>query len=244
MNSTVFIKITEKFKCGAIITRTLTLDDFLEVINKYQSESGSKVELPLDFSNPNQIKNTPDMSKFAVLVDGKVTEEQLPSYVDDVLEYETETDFPEMGESGKVYVDLSTNKTYRWSGSTYVVIGSDLALGETATTAFPGDRGKALETQLVTVKNDVISVKADLSALSNTVTSHGTSIRDLNTGLTTTNTTVTNLSLKVDGIVADMTDLEARVSSIEDDINTSLVKVEGILGVMTNTEEIPDPVNP
>lgn len=49
-------------------------------------------------------------------------------------------------ESDKIYVILSEgeyqNKTYRWSGTTYAVIGNDLAIGETASTAYRGDRGK------------------------------------------------------------------------------------------------------
>ena len=66
---------------------------------------------------------------FAHLVDGKVPESQLPSYVDDVLEYDSKNDFPEPGETGKIYVDKSTNLTYRWSGSTYIQVGGgDLAL--------------------------------------------------------------------------------------------------------------------
>ncbi|MGN0845627.1 MAG: hypothetical protein ACI4QT_10475, partial [Kiritimatiellia bacterium] len=73
---------------------------------------------------------------------GKVPSSQLPSYVDDVLEYSSAVEFPEHGESGKVYVDKDTNTTYRWSGSTYVKIGSDLSLGDTASTAFRGDHGK------------------------------------------------------------------------------------------------------
>ena len=73
---------------------------------------------------------------------GKVPSSQLPSYVDDVIEYADAASFPGTGESGKIYVDLSTNKTYRWGGSSYVVTAGDLALGETASTAFRGDRGK------------------------------------------------------------------------------------------------------
>ena len=66
---------------------------------------------------------------FARLVDGKVPESQLPSYVDDVVEYDSKSDFPATGEEGKIYVDKSTNLTYRWSGSTYIMIGGgDLAL--------------------------------------------------------------------------------------------------------------------
>lgn len=74
--------------------------------------------------------------------DGKVPSAQLPSYVDDVLEYDNQAAFPETGESGKIYVAKDTNKTYRWSGSGYTEISASLALGETSSTAYRGDRGK------------------------------------------------------------------------------------------------------
>ena len=84
---------------------------------------------------------------------GKVPAAQLPSYVDDVIEgYKSDADFYEdsahtaakkiTGESGKIYVDLHTNVTYRWSGTAYVEISASLALGETDSTAYRGDRGK------------------------------------------------------------------------------------------------------
>lgn len=73
---------------------------------------------------------------------GKVLSSQLPSYVDDVLEYSAKSNFPSTGESGKIYVDTATNLTYRWSGSAYVEISQSLALGETSSTAYRGDRGK------------------------------------------------------------------------------------------------------
>jgi hypothetical protein len=55
---------------------------------------------------------------------GKVPATQLPSYVDDVLEYANLAAFPATGETGKIYVALDTNKTYRWSGSAYIFITS------------------------------------------------------------------------------------------------------------------------
>lgn len=73
---------------------------------------------------------------------GKVPSTQLPSYVDDVLDYNSQSNFPGTGESGKIYIAKDTNKTYRWSGSAYVEISASLALGETASTAYRGDRGK------------------------------------------------------------------------------------------------------
>lgn len=83
---------------------------------------------------------------------GKVPSSQLPSYVDDVLEYSSSSSFPESGEAGKIYVDIASNVTYRWSGSAYVAIGSDLALGETSSTAYRGDRGAAAYIHAVTNK--------------------------------------------------------------------------------------------
>lgn len=50
----------------------------------------------------------------------KVPASQLPSYVDDVEEYSNLASFPTTGETGKIYIALDTNLTYRWSGSTYV----------------------------------------------------------------------------------------------------------------------------
>lgn len=73
---------------------------------------------------------------------GKVPSSQLPSYVDDVLEYDAKSSFPTTGETGKIYVDKATDTTWRWSGSAYVQIKGDLALGETSSTAYRGDRGK------------------------------------------------------------------------------------------------------
>lgn len=74
---------------------------------------------------------------------GKVPAAQLPSYVDDVLEFSTKDQFPQIGETGKIYVSKDTNLTYRWTGTQYLEISQSLALGETPSTAYPGDKGKA-----------------------------------------------------------------------------------------------------
>lgn len=71
----------------------------------------------------------------------------LPSYVDDVVEgiydasdgYFYPTDGSLYDEEGKIYVDIETNKTYRWSGSMYVEISASLALGSTSSTAAAGN---------------------------------------------------------------------------------------------------------
>lgn len=84
-----------------------------------------------------------ELASKADIVDGKVPAAQLPSFVDDVLEYDALSAFPATGETGKIYVAKDTNKTYRWGGTQYVEISQSLALGETADTAYPGDKGKA-----------------------------------------------------------------------------------------------------
>lgn len=85
-------------------------------------------------------------------ITGKIPTSQIPGSYDDVKEgylyngkfytdSEHTTEIPAAAD--KVYVDIPTNKTYRWSGTQYAVIGTDLALGETSSTAYRGDRGKA-----------------------------------------------------------------------------------------------------
>ena len=69
----------------------------------------------------------------ADLVDGKVPAAQLPSYVDDVLEYDTMSAFPATGESSKIYVAKDTNLVYRWSGTQYVEISPSPVLDDTVT---------------------------------------------------------------------------------------------------------------
>lgn len=84
---------------------------------------------------------------------GHVPSSQLPSYVDDVVEgyydevtnkfYEENTYTTEIpGETGKIYITLDTNLSYRYTGSGFVVVSPSLALGETSSTAYRGDRGK------------------------------------------------------------------------------------------------------
>lgn len=70
---------------------------------------------------------------------GTVPTSVLPSYVDDVLEYAAKANFPATGEEGKIYVDKTTNLTWRWGGSAYIEISPSLALGTTASTAAKGN---------------------------------------------------------------------------------------------------------
>lgn len=73
---------------------------------------------------------------------GLVPTSQLPAYVDDVVTVADFASLPVTGETGKIYITLDTNLTYRWNGSGYTEISASLALGETSATAYRGDRGK------------------------------------------------------------------------------------------------------
>lgn len=64
----------------------------------------------------------------ANITSGTIDAARLPSYVDDVLEYANLAAFPASGETGKIYVAIDTSKTYRWSGSVYIAIGSGGAI--------------------------------------------------------------------------------------------------------------------
>ena len=78
---------------------------------------------------------------------GKVPASQLPSYVDDVVEYASVSAFPETGEAGKIYVAIDTGYSYRWGGTEYVLIG---LTDYTALTNKPQINGVTLEGDLST----------------------------------------------------------------------------------------------
>lgn len=101
---------------------------------------------------------------------GKIPSSQLPSYVDDVLEFQDKASFPKPGESGKIYVELKTNLTYRWSGTDYVEISASLALGETQSTAYPGNKGKDTTDKLNKIRSTILSHIDDETPFSSTTT--------------------------------------------------------------------------
>lgn len=99
----------------------------------------------------------------ADLVNGTIPAAQLPSYVDDVLEFEALSNLPTTGESGKIYVTKDTNLTYRWSGTAYIEIAKTVAIGETSSTAYRGDRGKiAYDHASLVTGNPHGTTKADI----------------------------------------------------------------------------------
>ena len=93
---------------------------------------------------------------------GKIPSSQLPSYVDDVVEYANLESFPVSGVSGILYIDIATNKQYRWSGSTYQQITSgavDSVAGKTGVVTLD-----KTDVGLSNVDNTADNVKSVLSA--------------------------------------------------------------------------------
>lgn len=77
---------------------------------------------------------------------GKIPSSQLPASVDQIYEAASRDAFPATGTADIIYVAKDTNLCYRWGGSAYVEISPSLALGETSSTAYRGDRGKTAYT--------------------------------------------------------------------------------------------------
>lgn len=95
-------------------------------------------------------------------ISGTISAANLPSYVDDVLEYASLSKFPTTGESGKIYTALDTNKIYRWGGSAYVIISETIALGTTHSSAGYGDESRAAYNHSTSIGNPHKTTKADL----------------------------------------------------------------------------------
>lgn len=67
---------------------------------------------------------------------GVIPANQLPSYVDDVLEFATQAAFPATGETGKIYISIETGMTYRWTGTVYAPIGGGAGTADSALKLF------------------------------------------------------------------------------------------------------------
>ena len=168
---------------------------------------------------------------------GKIPESQLPSYVDDVVEAANQVALPTTGESGKIYVTTDTNLTYRWSGTGYVEISPSIALGETASTAYAGDKGKTVTDALAAHKadtsnpHDVNKTQVGLSNVDNTSdankpvsTAQATAIADAKSAGTTAQTSIAN--------------------HIADKVNPHSVNKEQVgLGNVDNTSDLSKPVS-
>ena len=129
---------------------------------------------------------------------GKIPSAQLPSYVDDVVEYATVASFPSTGVAGILYIDVSENRQYRWGGSIYQVITSgavDSVAGKTGVvTLGTADitgldtalGGKALATHTHAIADITgLQTALDAKATTSSVTTLSTNIGATNTNYVT-----------------------------------------------------------
>ena len=98
--------------------------------------------------------------------DGVVPSTQLPSYVDDVLEFSNRSAFPATGASGKIYIAIDTNKTYRWGATTYVEISQSIAIGpdsdNSPSTAASSQRVANLENRVTNTEGEIDAIQEAL----------------------------------------------------------------------------------
>jgi len=177
---------------------------------------------------------------------GKVPSSQLPAYVDDVLERDDLLSFPLIGDTGIIYVALDTNKTYRWTGSTYTIISETLAIGETSSTAYSGDRGKTAydhsqgaHAPVGATINDTDSNLRDRTT--HTGTQSASTISDF--ASTVRDTVLTGLSVLTNAtITATDTVLDA-LGKLQKQISDNLETLQGIVNSSKYTVTIGDNIN-
>ena len=194
---------------------------------------------------------------------GIIPSAQLPSYVDDVIEVDTFSNLPGTGESGKIYIVQDANLTYRWSGTDYVEISKSLALGETSSTAYPGDKGKATTDKLNRIPDKLITDTVNVNQSTTEAVLNFTTYRQeaqqigRNT-LTITSATTSQAGLmsssdktKLDGLKdqADITsDINAVQTNLETHINNKsnpheVTKDQVGLGNVDNTSDANKPIS-
>lgn len=194
---------------------------------------------------------------------GIIPSAQLPSYVDDVIEVDTFSNLPGTGESGKIYIVQDTNLTYRWSGTDYVEISKSLALGETSSTAYSGDKGKATTDKLNRIPDKLITDTVNVNQSTTKAVLNFTTYRQeaqqvgRNT-LTITSATISQAGLmsssdktKLDGLkdqAGITSDIDAVQTNLETHINNKsnphkVTKDQVGLGNVDNTSDANKPIS-
>ena len=157
--TTAFVKATARANIATGEALTISMGKIAKYFAdlKQVAFSGSATDLTAGTLSADRLPSIP-VSKLS----GTISSSNLPSYVDDVLEYTAKSNFPVTGEKGKIYVDVTTNLTYRWSGTAYVEISPSLALGTTSATAYRGDYGDIAYRHSQTTGNPHKTTAADI----------------------------------------------------------------------------------
>lgn len=194
---------------------------------------------------------------------GIIPSAQLPSYVDDVIEVDTFSNLPGTGESGKIYIVQDTNLTYRWSGTDYVEISKSLALGETSSTAYSGDKGKATTDKLNRIPDKLITDTVNVNQSTTKAVLNFTTYRQeaqqvgRNT-LTITSATISQAGLmsssdktKLDGL-KDQAGITSDINAVQTNLKTHInnksnphkvTKDQVGLGNVDNTSDANKPIS-
>lgn len=173
---------------------------------------------------------------------GIIPSAQLPSYVDDVIEVDTFSNLPGTGESGKIYIVQDTNLTYRWSGTDYVEISKSLALGETSSTAYPGDKGKATTDKLNRIPDKLITDTVNVNQSTTEAVLNFTTYRQEAQQIGRNTLTITSATISQAGLMSssDKTKLDGLKdqASITSDINAVQTNLETHINNKSNPHEV------
>lgn len=173
---------------------------------------------------------------------GIIPSAQLPSYVDDVIEVDTFSNLPGTGESGKIYIVQDTNLTYRWSGTDYVEISKSLALGETSSTAYPGDKGKATTDKLNRIPDKLITDTVNVNQSTTEAVLNFTTYRQEAQHVGRNTLTITSATISQAGLMSssDKTKLDGLKdqAGITSDINAVQTNLETHINNKSNPHEV------
>lgn len=173
---------------------------------------------------------------------GIIPSAQLPSYVDDVIEVDTFSNLPGTGESGKIYIVQDTNLTYRWSGTAYVEISKSLALGETSSTAYPGDKGKATTDKLNRIPDKLITDTVNVNQSTTEAVLNFTTYRQEAQQIGINTLTITSATTSQAGLMSssDKTKLDGLKdqAGITSDINAVQTNLETHINNKSNPHEV------
>lgn len=173
---------------------------------------------------------------------GIIPSAQLPSYVDDVIEVDTFSNLPGTGESGKIYIVQDTNLTYRWSGTAYVEISKSLALGETSSTAYPGDKGKATTDKLNRIPDKLITDTVNVNQSTTEAVLNFTTYRQEAQQVGRNTLTITSATTSQAGLMSssDKTKLDGLKdqAGITSDINAVQTNLETHINNKSNPHEV------
>lgn len=173
---------------------------------------------------------------------GIIPSAQLPSYVDDVIEVDTFSNLPGTGESGKIYIVQDTNLTYRWSGTAYVEISKSLALGETSSTAYPGDKGKATTDKLNRIPDKLITDTVNVNQSTTEAVLNFTTYRQEAQQVSRNTLTITSATTSQAGLMSssDKTKLDGLKdqAGITSDIDAVQTNLETHINNKSNPHEV------